>query len=293
MKSAKTWRAGLTAGAGLLAALILAACGGGSGGSGSGGTTTGGTTMGSGQFIDSAVQGLTYVSGGITGTTDAAGTFEYEVGQTVTFSVGGITLGTVTPQTIITPVNLVTGATDETNPTVTNIARFLQTIDDDGDPDNGITIPANVVTAAANLDLDFAQSAAAFEGDADVVAAIAALTAKTTSGVRPLVTSAAAQLHLKSSLLDQLAGTYKGTFSGSFGGSFSVTLNDLGVVSGGGADQFGNPFTVVGSVSSNGEGTFGYAGCADFAGQINSVTGALSGTWSGVCGSGTYAGQKQ
>lgn len=281
---------GTTVCASILAALVLASCGG--GGSGSGSASSGSTT-GSGQFVDSAVWGLSYVSGNISGTTDATGTFEYEVGETITFSVGGITLGTVTPQTIITPVDLVSGATDETNATVTNIARFLQTIDDDGDPDNGITIPADVVTAAAALDLDFAQSTAAFETDADVIAAIAALTAETTAGTRPLVSGAAAQLHLKSSLLAQLAGTYTGSFTGNFSGLFSVTISDMGVVSGSGTDQFNTPFTISGIVSSDGEGAFGIAGCADFDGQIDSDTGALSGTWSGSCGSGTFSGQKQ
>lgn len=279
--------------AAVTAAILLAGvsgCGGG-GSSGTVGATT--PTIASGVFIDSAVEGLSYVSGSTSGKTNAAGTFQYEVGQNVTFRVGGVVLGTASPKAVVTPVNLVAGATNEMNATVTNIARFLQTIDNDGNPANGITISTAAETAAQGLTLNFAQSVAAFEADPAVTAAAAAITAATTAGVRPLVSENSAQSHLRENLLARLVGTYAGTFTGSFGGSYSVAINAAGTVSGGGNDQFGNPFTVTGTVSSNGQGTFGIAGCATFTGTVNADTGAISGTWTGACGSGTYSGQKQ
>lgn len=278
---------GATACAGMLAAVMLAGCGGGSS------EPDATAAMGSGRFVDSAVSGLSYVSGGTSGTTDATGSFQYEIGKTVTFSVGGVSLGTVTPKAIVTPVDLVTDATDETHRNVVNIARFLQTIDDDANPANGITISAAARTAAQGLSMNFAQDINVFEADADVVAAVNTITAATTSGARLLITAEAARDHLRSNLIEQLAGTYSGTFVGTFSGNFSVTINSAGSISGGGTDHLGDNFVVSGLVQSNGEGTFGAAGCATFSGSINRDTGALSGSWTGQCGSGTYSGKLQ
>lgn len=91
-----------------------------------------------GQFIDSAVQGLRYTSGNQSGTTDANGQFSYEEGGDIQFYIGGIFLGKATGSSIVTPIDLVEDATDLSHPTVINITRFLQTLDDDGNPENGI-----------------------------------------------------------------------------------------------------------------------------------------------------------
>jgi hypothetical protein len=273
---------------GVLAALILAGCGGGGGDSSSASQTSAST----GVFVDSAVAGLTYVSGGTTGKTDSTGAFQYTAGNTVTFKVGDIVLGTVTPKAVITPVTLVSGATDETNATVANIAKFLQTIDDDNNPANGITISAAVNAAAAGKVINFAQTTTAFDADATVLATVAALTTATTAGAHALVTTATAQSHLRSNLLARLVGTYSGTYSGATSGTFSVTINSYGVISGTGV-QAGIPFNISGTVASNGTGTFGSAGIATFNGSVNPDTGAFSGTWSSTDGTGTYSGKKQ
>ena len=75
-------------------------------------------------------------------------------------------------------------AFDVTDPYVTNVARVLQILDDDADPSNGITIPAAVRGAAAGMSMDFDRDSGAFEADAGVQAANAALTAETSSGAR-------------------------------------------------------------------------------------------------------------
>jgi hypothetical protein len=87
--------------------------------------------------------------------TDKSGTFNYKKGETVTFSLGGVVIGSVQGAQLITPVDLVPGATDENNETVTNISRLLQSLDLDGNPDNGISIPANIKLAMENISLDF------------------------------------------------------------------------------------------------------------------------------------------
>lgn len=99
----------------------------------------------SGVFIDDAVQGLTYESSATSGVTDAQGTYECVDGEGVTFSVGAVTLGTAACSDLITPVDLVPGA-DTDDPIVQAIASFLQSLDGDGDPNNGvITITAEVL----------------------------------------------------------------------------------------------------------------------------------------------------
>lgn len=287
MHIAKTYKAAAFC-AGILAATLLTSCGGGSA------EPAADASLPSGVFIDSAVAGLTYVSGTTTGTTDSTGRFEYQTGETVTFSIGGVTLGTVNPKGVITPVDLVPGATDETNATVTNIARFLQTIDDDGDPSNGITISAAAAAAAAGSNVNFSQTTAAFEGDGDVTAAVTAITTATAAGVRPLVTEAAAKAHLQANLIARLAGTYAGTYTGDSSGTFNVTVNSAGNVSGVGVEN-GLSFAITGTVASNGTGSFsGNAGAATFSASINPDTGAITGTWQwvGVPGGGTLSGQK-
>jgi hypothetical protein len=86
--------------------LLSAACGGGGGG------------QESGVFLDSAVEGLGFVSGTLSGLTDADGTFLVDGGAPITLSLGDIVLGTAGAQPVVTPVDLVAGAQDEQHPTV-------------------------------------------------------------------------------------------------------------------------------------------------------------------------------
>ncbi|WP_417517718.1 hypothetical protein [Marinobacter sp.] len=153
-----------------------------------------------GVFLDSEVEGLNYTSGRLSGLTDSAGIFRYEVGQPVTFSVGDIVIGTATGAETITPLDLVAAASDTSNSVVINIARFLQTLDDDGDPDNGITLLESVRALAANEAIEFNQPVTEFEDDGNVQTVVSTLTAVTTAGARMLVTAAAAQTHLDATL---------------------------------------------------------------------------------------------
>ncbi len=45
------------------------------------------------------------------------------------------------------PYSIYDGATNQANSTVTNICRFLITLNSDGDPDNGIYISPNITNA--------------------------------------------------------------------------------------------------------------------------------------------------
>jgi len=94
-----------------------------------------------GLFLDSAVKGLTYISGNLSGLTDTEGLYNYEEGRTVTFKIGDIVIGKdVAVKATMTPLDLVPNAADYKDTTVTNILRFLQTIDNDLNPDNGIVV---------------------------------------------------------------------------------------------------------------------------------------------------------
>lgn len=112
----------------IASSVILAACGGSS------------SQPATGVFVDAPVEGLTYTgSTGMSGTTDANGGFLYEPGTTVTFSLGGVTLGTVTGAAMVTPVDMVEGSAPD-DPAAVAIARVLQSVDADGNPNNGIVI---------------------------------------------------------------------------------------------------------------------------------------------------------
>ena len=110
-----------------------------------------------GLFIDSAVEGLTYASPTHKGRTTESGMFRYSDDTTIAFSVGDIILGQAKGAPIVPPIDFVPGA-NATHPTVTNIARFLQTIDDDATPQNGITITSIVADEAKRQSINFAQS---------------------------------------------------------------------------------------------------------------------------------------
>jgi len=145
-------------------------------------------TASTGVFVDSTVAGLHYETPTFSGTTNSAGEYDFLPGETVTFSIGGIVLGSAAAGPVVTPLTLVSGATDPTDPVVTNIVRFLLTLDDDGNPDNGISISATTTAAAAGLSVDF--TIADLTTDAGVITLLATLPSTPT-----LVDATVAQTH--------------------------------------------------------------------------------------------------
>ncbi len=125
-----------------------------------------------GVLIDSPVAGVSWEeSGGQSGITGSTGEFQYTQNALVTFSIGDIVLGTAPGAPFITPVEL-TNSLDPNDPASVNQLVFLQSIDSDQDPSNGITVSDGTRAAAAGQSLDF------FADDfgtqvASVVAAIA------------------------------------------------------------------------------------------------------------------------
>lgn len=150
----------------------LTACGGGSG-------DDSGDDVLTGHFTDSAVAGLSYSTATQSGVTDASGAFTYISGETITFSLGGTTIGeAASAKSEMTPFDLVPGATLYTTTTqvqqaigdnsstaartafhkLTNILVFLQSLDDDANPDNGINIPEGIAALLDGKQINFDQN---------------------------------------------------------------------------------------------------------------------------------------
>ncbi|MDP3586714.1 MAG: DUF839 domain-containing protein [Sulfuricurvum sp.] len=126
-------------------------------------TTSSDTSVQTGAFVDSAVKGLYYVSGGQTGVTDGSGTFKYETGKTVKFYLGdanGALIGETNGSTLLTPLDLSDDGIDGNR--TTNILRVLQSLDKDGNTSNGIEI--DTVKAAKIKSYNFADDANVTDG---------------------------------------------------------------------------------------------------------------------------------
>lgn len=282
-------------------ALGVIGCGG--GGGGGGGSSPAAITdddpdIIQGKFI-SPIVGLRYVSGNQSGLTDINGAFSCEAGSTISFYVGDILIGTTACHSLISPVDMVPGATDETHPTVSNIFAFLQTIDDDNDPSNGITITQAVRDAAANQSVTFDQSTAAFATDPNVLNIVASLTAATTAGAHALVDALSAQHDLNHILLESMAGIYNGTYSCDapceVSGTWSMTVTN-GAITGSVCNTATLvDFPISGSITSNGTSIIeasGSGGNADFSGTVTH-DGQFTGAWSADSEGGSLSGSRQ
>ena len=152
----------------ILLALALTGCSGGGGGTAS--TDPNFTTVLKGVFADAPVNGVDYKTATQSGVTSGGGSFNYVAGETVTFSIGNTTLGSKAAKAVITPVDLVSGATNETDPTVVKMVQLILSLADNKTAAN-LTIGAtkrNAMKTAA--DFDFTKSQTLFEADIQNVA---------------------------------------------------------------------------------------------------------------------------
>lgn len=144
---------------GLLATTTLLGCG----GSGSSSSPPPQPTQ-TGVFLDSPVAGLAYSTPGQQGVTNSRGEFIYRSGETVTFSLGNTVLGSATGAPEVTPLSLIQAADIEaaiqsgTSNRLTNTLLLLQSLDADGNPENGIDLN-HLTDLEAALDLDMEPSA--------------------------------------------------------------------------------------------------------------------------------------
>ena len=128
-----------------VAILGLSACGGG------GGENEDNLGKEKGYYLDSAVKNIEYKCGDKSGTTDIDGIFHFDKGDSCTFSYNGIVLRKVSASDLNPGIKIF-----EDNLT---IARFLQSVDEDGISLNGITIPSELKDILNQLSLDVIPSA--------------------------------------------------------------------------------------------------------------------------------------
>lgn len=180
--------------AGLCLAAVLSACGGGSGSATTETNPPGPSIMSKGVFVDSPVNGLGYVTNTQSGTTSPNGEFSYVTGENITFSIGRIQFPTIFANATLTPLD-VARTTDIDNQMVSNILVLLQSLDVDGNPDNGISI-SPAATAAATSNISFDVTPAAFAANTTVNL----LLANSGSPNRTLISPAAAKAHFLKTL---------------------------------------------------------------------------------------------
>lgn len=227
---------------GILGAVLftLTACGGSSsdssGGKGSASSSSVGSSAASdssssdssapsaltGVFIDSAVANLSYTTspGGKNGTTSANGEYDYLEGDTVTFSIGALVFPPVAAKGVVTPMDMANS--DSASPISVNIAALLQSLDADGNPDNGIDIPAAAAEHANPIDFDQPYSSFA------ALPAVVNLVANSGSTNTALISEAKAKAHLEKSLNDIQAANLIGTWyiNGADGYHYALTVLD-------------------------------------------------------------------
>ncbi|TGN41856.1 hypothetical protein [Marinobacter confluentis] len=191
----------------LLTAGLLTACGGGGSGSSSsdGNTNPGGSTpeitaSNVGVLSDSPVAGVSYLTSpsGSSGVTNALGEYGYEEGDIVQFSIGGIQFPPVPAKGKVTPLDMGGDGATLATPSVVNVLRLLQSLDEDGDPDNGITVSQATSTALIDTVLDF--EAGTFESEANTAVGVALN--------RTLITENEAISHFEGSLRNDLLGSW-------------------------------------------------------------------------------------
>ena len=136
--SRPTARAGVVP---LALAILLAGCFDGSSSSSSRSDNRTGT------FVDSPVSGLDYRgTRSPASSTDESGQFRYTRGETLSFSIGDLALGAAEGAEILTPQAITDGAESAEDQRVTNKLILLQTLDADGDLNNGIQITEQIRT---------------------------------------------------------------------------------------------------------------------------------------------------
>lgn len=184
----------------LASAFLLQGCGGSS-------NNPAAVTASTGVFLDSPVANITYktiktVNGVEEVTrenlqTNAKGEYEYTEGENVIFSIGALEFPPVKAAGTVTPLDIA-DTKDPNDREAVNMIRLLQTLDEDGDPENGITITQQAKNNAAPVNFD--QAVADFENSAAVSTLVSS--GGQTTPVTTLVSTEQAVAHFQGTLED-------------------------------------------------------------------------------------------
>jgi hypothetical protein len=177
-----------------MASAALGACGGGGGSSTTTNVTVPNVTASTGIFVDSPVGGINYSTATQGGKTSTKGEFLYVPGEAITFSIGNISLPTVAANATVTPLDIAK-TTNINHQVVSNILVLLLSLDEDGDPSNGISIPTAAASQATNA-VNFDVSPAAFAANDAVIK----LVSNSGSVRKVLVSEAIAKAHFQDTL---------------------------------------------------------------------------------------------
>lgn len=146
---------------------FLISCSGGGSSSSSATNTAALIQPSTGVFVDSPVAGLAFSTPTQNGITNDQGEFTYLQNEQVSFGIGSVALGSATGSMTVSPLDLVgatsldeaklLGLTDE----LVNRLLFLQALDRDGNPDNGIDL-TGVADQLSSESLEFSVSTERF-----------------------------------------------------------------------------------------------------------------------------------
>jgi hypothetical protein len=110
-----------------------------------------------GHFIDSPVSGLTFKTPTHWGRTGDGGSFNYFSGETVELAIGDVAIGKALASKKVSPLNILESA-DTDDQRVVNMARLLQSLDADAEPQKGIRLTTEVeeslVAAMVSMSID-------------------------------------------------------------------------------------------------------------------------------------------
>lgn len=163
-----------------------------------------------GVVIDSPIINIRYVTDTQSGSTNPDGQFNYQPGDIIVFKIGDIELPPVTAGPLVT-LRDIAGTNSYLDPKLINMARFIQSLDSDGDPANGITISEQAHLAAAGITLDF--SADDFDAQANpIIAASGGVNVELISADVAIANLDNSMMYLP--LTNPVAGTYYSTATG-------------------------------------------------------------------------------
>jgi para-nitrobenzyl esterase len=168
------------------------------------------------------VSGLDYATPTSVGRTDDEGQFAYRAEESVSFSIGDLELGAAKGSEKLSLMALVAQAGDAEDKRVVNRVVLLQTLDEDGDLNNGIHISAEIsaIVSKHHGDIDFDLAPADFAKDAAVSALLEALNAsdvftdKDPRARRLRAASAALETFARASAERKKVQTHDGELSG-------------------------------------------------------------------------------
>ena len=276
--------------AGIATMSLIVGCGGG------GGDTPSKIT---GHFRDATVVGLHFKSGANENETDATGSFSCIKGEKIKFSVGKVVLGEATCDELITPINLVANGTLETRKVI-NIVRFLVTLDEDGNPSNGIKIGEGTRRLAEKWvqpDLD----ALDLGSDAGIVKILLDLEDAIPS-FSGLYGASDAKQHAEATLRCAYAGAFKGSFSGADSGPVGTLIDPadghmeiIGYSTKAGEDGMDGSFSGSGTLGFSLDGDRKVSGSTSMGSVFNGeITDSnhISGTWKWESEKGSFSGAR-